>query len=91
MNLLAPLKNLRNVGKRTNNQILSLVSYKINSQMPKNFEEDLNLQLKRRIQEFEKLAEEIMQFKRKINDGSIKSMFENRSRIIDDILSSQIP
>ena len=50
--------------------------------------EDLNLQLKRRIQEFEKIAEEIMQFKRKLDEGSIKSKFENSSRIIDEILPS---
>ena len=57
----------------------------------KKVEEYLNLQLKRRIQESEKLVEEIMQFKRKIDEGSIKSKFENSSRIIDDILSSQRP
>ena len=38
----------------------------------KNFEEDLNLQLKIIIQESEKLAEEIMQFKRNLDEGSIK-------------------
>ena len=32
-----------------------------------------------------------MQFKRKLDDGSIKSKFENSSRILDDILSSQRP
>ena len=32
-----------------------------------------------------------MQFKRNIDKGSIKSKFENSSRILDDILSSQIP
>ena len=57
----------------------------------KKVEEDLNLQLKRRIQDSEKLAEEIIQFKRKLDEGSIKSKFENSSRILDDILSSQRP
>ena len=57
----------------------------------KKVEEDLSLQLKRRIQESEKLAEEIMQFKRKLDEGSIKSKFENSSRILDNILSSQRP
>ena len=57
----------------------------------KKVEEDLNLQLKRRIQEYEKIAEEIMQFKRNLDEGSIKSKFENSSRILDDILSSQRP
>ena len=32
-----------------------------------------------------------MQFKGKIDEGSIKSKFENRSRILDEILSIQIP
>ena len=30
-----------------------------------------------------------MQFKKKLDEGSIKSNFENRSRILDDILNSQ--
>jgi len=55
----------------------------------KKVEEVLKLQLKRRIQESEKLAEEVMQFKRKLDEGSIKSKFENSSGILDDILSSQ--
>ena len=50
-------------------------------------EEDLNLQLKRIIQESERLEEEIIQFKKKIDEGSIKSKFENSSRILDDILN----
>ena len=54
-------------------------------------DQDLKLQLKRRLQESEKLTEEIMQFKRNLDEGSIKSNFENSSRILDDILSSQIP
>ena len=41
----------------------------------KKVEEDLSLQLKRRIKESEKLAEEIMQLKRKLNEESIKSKF----------------
>ena len=32
-----------------------------------------------------------MQFKRKLDEGSIKSKFENISRMLDDILSSQRP
>ena len=32
-----------------------------------------------------------MHFKRNLDEGSIKSNFENSSRILDDILSSQIP
>ena len=56
----------------------------------KNIEEYLSLQLKRRIQESKNLAEEIMQFKRKLDEGSIKSKFENSSRILDDILTRVI-
>ena len=57
----------------------------------KKVEEDLNILLKRRIQDSEKLAEEIIQFKRNLDEESIKSKFENSSRILDDILSNQIP
>ena len=57
----------------------------------KKIEKDPNLHLKRRIQESEKFAEEIMQFKRKLDEGSIKSKFESSSMILDDIMSSQIP
>ena len=32
-----------------------------------------------------------MQFKRKLDEESMKSKFEKSSRILDDILSSQIP
>ena len=32
-----------------------------------------------------------MQFKRKLDEEYIKSKFENRSRVLDDILSSQRP
>ena len=57
----------------------------------KKVEEDLSLQLKRRIQESKKIGKEILQFKRKLDEESIKSKFENSSRILDDILSSQRP
>ena len=57
----------------------------------KKVEEGLKLQLKRRIQESENIAEEMMQLKRKLDEESIKSKFENNSRILDDILSIQIP
>ena len=55
----------------------------------KRIEEDLNLQLKRIIPVSERLEEEITQFKKKLDEGSIKSKFENSSRILDDILNSQ--
>ena len=49
------------------------------------------MQLKRRIQESERLEEEIMQIRKKLDEESIKSKFENSSKTLDDILSSQIP
>ena len=55
----------------------------------KRIEEDLNLHHKRRIQESKRLEEEIIQFKKKLDEGSINSKFENNSRILDDILKSQ--
>ena len=69
----------------------------------KRVEEDLNLQLKTRIQEFAKLEEEIMQFKKKldeeeimqfkknIDEEAIKTKFEDNSKILDDMLNSQRP
>ena len=47
------------------------------------------MHLKRRIQESKRLEEEIIQFKKKHDEGSIISKFENSSRILDDILNSQ--
>ena len=52
-------------------------------------EEDLNLQLKRIIQESKRLEEEVIQFKKMLDEESIKSKFENSSRILDDILNSK--
>ena len=60
-------------------------------QEAKKIEEDLDLQLKRRIQEYERLEEEIIHLKKKLDEESIKSKFQNSSRTLDDILSIQIP
>ena len=57
----------------------------------KNIEEDLNLQLKRRIQDYERFEEEIMHLRKRLDEEAIKSKFENNSKVLDDILSSQIP
>ena len=64
---------------------------KIHLQEAKNIEEDLDLQLKKRIQESEMLEEEIMHLRNKFDEEYIKSKFENNSKNLDDILSSQIP
>ena len=52
---------------------MSLVSWKLN----------------RRIHECERLEEESMQLKKNIDEGSIKSKFENSLWILDNILNSQ--
>ena len=85
---LEELDKSRKKNKQSNLIISQLEAQLLESQK---VEKDVNLQLKQRIQEFEKLAKEITQFKRKLDEGSIKSKFENSSRILDDILSSQKP
>ena len=57
----------------------------------KRIEEDLNLQLKRRIQDYERFEEEIMQLRKRLDEEVIKSKFENNSKLLDDILRSQRP
>ena len=80
------LKNLKNAEK---NQIIS--DLKIQLQKAKNIEEDLDLQLKKRIQESERLEEEIMHLKKKLDEEYIKTKFENRPKTQDGNWSSQIP
>ena len=89
--LVSSLEELEKCQKK--NKQSNIIISQLEAQLldAKKVDEDLNLQLKRRIQESKKLAEEIMQFKRKLDTESIKSKFENSSRILDDILSSQIP
>ena len=60
-------------------------------QEAKKTEEDLVVLFKERIQDFEKLEKEIIQLRKGVDEKYIKSKFENNSRILDDILSSQIP
>ena len=57
----------------------------------KNTENNLEHQLKMRIQEYERLEEEIMHLRKKLDEESIKSNFENNSRTLDEILSLQRP
>ena len=60
-------------------------------QEAKKIEEHLDLQLKKRIQESERIEEDIMHLRKKIYEGYIKSKFESSSNNLDDILSSQRP
>ena len=57
----------------------------------KKIEEDLDLQLKKRIQESKRLEEEIMHLRKKLDEESNKTKFENSSKILDDILRIQTP
>ena len=54
-------------------------------------EEDLLVLLRKRIQDSKKLEKEIAGLREGVDEKSIKSKFENNSRILDDIMSSQIP
>ena len=66
---LEELEKCRKKNRQSNIIISQLEAQILDS---KKVEEDLKLQLKRRIQESEKVAEEIMQFKRNIDEDSIK-------------------
>ena len=76
--------------KKKNKQSSHIIS-ELESQLldAKRIEEDLNMQFNRRIQESDRFEKEIIQCKKNIDEGSIKSKFENSSRIIDDILNNQ--
>ena len=54
-------------------------------------ENNLEQQLKKRIQEYERLEEDIMHLRNKLDEESIKSKFEKSSNNLDEILSVQIP
>ena len=54
-------------------------------------ENNLEQQLKNRIQESERIKEDIMHLINKLDEESIKSKFENNSRNLYEILSVQIP
>ena len=54
-------------------------------------ENNLEQQLKKRIKEYEKLEQDIMHLRKKLDEESIKSRYENSSRTLDEILSVQRP
>ena len=60
-------------------------------QKAKKSEEDLVVFLRKRIQYFEKIKKEITQVREGVDEKTIKSKFQNSSRILDGILSSQRP
>ena len=70
------------------NQII--IDLKNQLQEAKKIEEDLVVQLRKRLQDYEKLEKEIIQLRKGVDEKSIKSKVVNNSRILDDILSSQI-
>ena len=74
--------------EETNQIIMGL---KNQLQEAKKTEEDLVFLLKERIQALEKLEKEIIKLRKGVDEKYMKSKFENNSRILDDILSSQIP
>ena len=55
----------------------------------KKAEKNIEQQLKKRIQEFERLEEEIMCLRKKLDEEYIKSKFQKNSNILDEILSVQ--
>ena len=74
--------------EETNQIIMEL---KNQLQEAKKTEEDLVVLVKERNQDSEKLEKEIIQLKKGVDEKYITSKFENNSRILDDILSSQRP
>ena len=87
--LISALEELEKCRKKNqSNQIIS--DLKTQLQEAKNIEEDLDLQLIKRIQEYERLGGEIMHLRKKFDEESNKSKFENNSKTLDEILSSQI-
>ena len=60
-------------------------------ELAKKAENNLEQQLKNRIQEYERLEEEIMHLRKKLDEEYIKSKFEKCSRTLDEILSVQRP
>ena len=74
--------------EETNQIIMDL---KNQLQEAKKTEEDLIVLLKERIKDYEKLEKQIIQLRKGVDEKYIKSKFEKNSRILDEILSSQIP
>ena len=60
-------------------------------QEAKKSEEGIAILLRKIIRNSEKLEKQITQLREGVDEKSIKSKFENNSRILDDILSSQRP
>ena len=89
--LISALEEIEKCRKnnKQSNQIISDLNTQL--QEAKKIEGDLDLQLKKRIQESKRLEEEIMHLRKKLDEKSVQSKFENNSRTLDDILSSQIP
>ena len=71
------------------NQII--IDLKNQLQEAKNIEDNIVVQLRKRLQDYEKHEKEIIQFRKGVDEELIKSKFENISRILDDILSNQRP
>ena len=85
---LEELEKCRKKNKQSNHAISKLEVQLLDA---KRIEEDLNLQLKRIIHESKRIEEEIMQFKKKLDEESIKLKFENSSRILYEILNRKRP
>ena len=88
ISVLEELEKCRRKNRQSNHVISKFESQLLEA---KNIEEDLNLQLKRRIHYSERFEEEIMQIRKMIDEEAIKSKFENNSKVLDDILSRQRP
>ena len=73
--------------QKETNQIITDLRNQL--QEAKKSEEDLVVFLRKRIQYFEKIEQEITQVREGVDEKSIKSKFENISRILDDVMNSQ--
>ena len=76
---LEELEKCRRKNRQSNHVISELETQML--EVKKN-EEDLNLQLKRRIHDSERFEEEIMQIRKMIDEEAIKSKFENNSKVL---------
>ena len=85
---LEKLEKCRRKNRQSNHVISELETQVLEAN---NIEEDLNMQLKRRIQYSERFEEEIMQLRKRLDEEAIKTKFENNSKVLDDILNSQRP
>ena len=74
---------------KESNQII--INLKIQIQEAKKIEEDLELQRNKRIQDFERLEGEISLLRKKLDEETLKSKFENSSKTLDGILNSTRP